>query len=85
MALTALGGASAITGGVMLLVNRVDVDDFADGITTRDLLNDNPWWYALYFGLVVAGIVAQITLRQDIAQSLRDTWRDQGGRQIRAR
>jgi hypothetical protein len=85
MALTALGGASAITGGVMLLVNRVDVEDFSNGITTRDLVKGNPWWYALYFGLVVAGVIAQITLRENISRSLRVAWTDQGGRQIRAR
>ncbi|MBI4935358.1 MAG: DUF4203 domain-containing protein [Actinobacteria bacterium] len=84
MALTALGGASAITGGVMLLVNRVNVDDFANGTTTKDLLKDNPWWYVLYIGLVIAGVGAQIVFREKIERSLRDTWTDQGGRHIRS-
>jgi hypothetical protein len=84
MALTALGGASAITGGVMLLVDRVNVDDFANGVTTKDLLKDNPWWYVLYIGLVIAGVGAQIVFREKIERSLRDTWTDQGGRHIRS-
>jgi hypothetical protein len=83
MALTALGGASAITGGFMLLFNRVNVDDFSNGTTTKDLLHDNPWWYVLYVGLVIAGIAAQIVFREKIDRSLRDTWTDSGGRHIR--
>jgi hypothetical protein len=83
MAVTALGGASAITAGVMLLVNRVNVDDFSNGVTTKDLLHDNPWWYVLYVGLVLVGIVAQITFRDKVDRSLRESWTESGGRHIR--
>jgi Domain of unknown function (DUF4203) len=83
MVLTALAGASAITGGVMLLVNRVNLDDFDNGVTTRDLLKDNPWWYVLYFGLAIAGVLAQIVFAEKVERSLRDTWSDQGGRHLR--
>jgi Domain of unknown function (DUF4203) len=81
--LTALGGASVIVTGVMLLVGTIDVDDFDAGITTQKA-TDNAWWYALYGGLVIAGIVGQLAFRDKVERSLREAWIEQGGRQFRA-
>ena len=81
---TALGGASAITAGVMLIVGTVNLDDFDNGVTTKDLIQDNPWWYVLYVGLVIAGIVAQIAFAERLERSLRDTWTDSGGKHLRS-
>ncbi len=81
---TALGGASAITAGVMLIVGTVNLDDFDNGITTKDLIHDNPWWYVLYIGLVIAGIVAQIAFAERIDRTLRDSWTESGGKHLRS-
>lgn len=81
---TALGGASAITAGVMLIVGTVNLDDFDNGVTTKDLIKDNPWWYVLYIGLVIAGIVAQIAFAERLERSLRDTWTESGGKHLRS-
>jgi hypothetical protein len=81
---TALGGASAITAGVMLVVGTVNLDDFDNGVTTKDLIHDNPWWYVLYIGLVIAGIVAQIAFAERVDRTLRDGWTDAGGKHLRS-
>jgi hypothetical protein len=83
MVLTALGGATTIVTGVMLVAGTVNLDDFDNGITTKQLLHDHPWWYALFGALLVAGIVAQIAFRDKVARSLREAWTDAGGRQLR--
>jgi hypothetical protein len=83
MVLTALAGATTIVTGAMLLVGTVNLDDFDNGITTKQVLHDHPWWYALFGVLLVAGIVAQIAFRDKVARSLREAWTDAGGRHIR--
>ncbi len=71
--LTALAGASTMVGGLMLLFGTVDVDQFDIGITTEHLA-DNPWWFAAFGGLVVAGIIAQLTDVDRRRESLRQAW-----------
>ncbi len=80
---SAFGGASAITAGVMLIVGTVDLDDFDNGITTKDIISDNPWWYVLYLGLAIVGIVAQIAFAAKVEQTLREGWTESGGKHIR--
>lgn len=82
--LTAMGGSTAIVTGVMLLVGTVNVDDFDNGVTTKELIQDNPWWIVLYIGLVIAGIVAQIAFAERVERSLRDAWTDAGGKHVRS-
>jgi hypothetical protein len=67
----------------MLLFNRVNVDDFDNGATTKDVLHDHPWWYAVYGALVIAGIIAQIALAEKVDRALRDVWTDAGGKHLR--
>lgn len=71
--LTALAGASTIVAGLMLLVGTVDVDDFDIGITTEHLADDW-WWFAIYGGLVVAGLIAQFADVDRRRESLREAW-----------
>jgi hypothetical protein len=71
--LTALAGASTIVAGLMLLFGTVDVDDFDIGVTTETVA-DNWWWFVIYGGLVVGGIVAQFTEVDRRRESLREAW-----------
>lgn len=81
--LTALGGASTIVGGVMLVFGTIDTDDFEASVTEHAA--DNPWWYVLFGALVVAGIVSQIAFAERLRVTLRDAWADAGGRQFNSR
>jgi hypothetical protein len=71
--LTALAGAGTIVAGLMLLVGTIDVDDFDIGITTERAA-DNPWWFVIYGGLVVGGIISQFTDVDRRRETLRDAW-----------
>jgi hypothetical protein len=71
--LTALAGASTIVAGLMLLFGVVGVEDFDIGTTTQDVA-DGWWWFVIYGGLVVAGLVAQFTDVDRRRASLREAW-----------
>lgn len=71
--LTALAGASTIVAGLMLLVGTVDLKDFDIGDTTERVA-DNWWWFVIYGGLVVGGIVAQFTDIDRRRDTLREAW-----------
>jgi len=71
--LTALAGASTMVGGLMLLFGTVDVDDFDIGVTTQNV-TDNWWWFVVYGGLVVGGIIAQFTDVDRRRETLREAW-----------
>ncbi|HSK96723.1 MAG TPA: hypothetical protein VK891_08920 [Euzebyales bacterium] len=80
--LTAMGGATVAILGVMLLVGLVSVGDLGSAATTATV-DDDWWWYALYLVLVVAGISAQLSAAARLRGSLRASWTESGGRQIR--
>lgn len=82
VALTALGGASIVVFGVMLVGGVIDTADFESAATTEQL-DDDWWWYALYVGLAVAGMVAQIRHAERTAATMREAWVDAGGRELR--
>ncbi len=71
--LTALAGASTIVAGLMLLIGTVDVEDFDIGVTTENVA-DNWWWFLIYAGLVVGGLIAQFTDVDRRRESLREAW-----------
>jgi Domain of unknown function (DUF4203) len=71
--LTALAGATVITSGIMLLVGAVDTADFDAGGTTESV-NDDWWWYAIYGGLAVIGIVVQWSTNAERQATLREEW-----------
>lgn len=73
LVLSAFGGASAVVLGVMLLVGTVGTDDL-DRATTTKRVDDNPWWYVLYLGLAVAGMVVQIQRGSRLTASAREQW-----------
>lgn len=73
MVLGAVGGASAIVMGVMLLFGVVSAADF----TNPDLtiaINDQWWWYLLYLALVVLGIVVQVRAIGHLRQTMQNAW-----------
>jgi hypothetical protein len=81
--LTALAGASTIVAGAMLLTGAVNTNEF-ESVSTTERLDDDWWWYVIYAVLAVAGIVAQLADRNRRVGSVRESWRDTGGREMRA-
>lgn len=80
--LSAVAGAGTVVGGLMLLFGAVDLADFTSGATTERLAEDW-WWYAIYVVLIISGIVSQSRLAGRLSASLRDTWVDSGGKELR--
>lgn len=71
--LSALGGASAVTMGVMLLVGTANSADFtSDGATEQ--IDAGWWWYVVYGVLALAGILAQMRGAARIRGSMREAW-----------
>lgn len=71
--LTGLAGAATIVAGLMLVFGVTDLDEF-DSAQTTETLNDDWWWYAIYLGLAVAGMVIQFTDVDRRRESLREAW-----------
>lgn len=74
--LGALGGASAIVTGIMLLVGEISVKTIDNGTAVADA-NDGWWWYALYLVLAFAGGFSQ---QRDLKRrvTIRDAWETRG-------
>lgn len=81
--LTAFGGATVVTAGLMLLVGTLDVGDLGSGATTT-AMDDSLLWSLLYLGVAVAGIIAQLRDTDQRRSGLRSTWADDGGRSLTA-
>jgi hypothetical protein len=71
--LSALGGASAITMGVMLLVGTTDSADFTSDSVTEQI-DAGWWWYVVYGALALAGMVTQLRGAARIRGSMREAW-----------
>lgn len=80
--LTAFGGASVTVAGIMLLFGVLSVSDF-DSVTTTQTLDDDWWWYAIYLGLAIFGMIAQLRSTSSLRASLREAWADSGGRELK--
>jgi hypothetical protein len=71
--LSALGGASAITLGIMLLSGAVNTEDFdRDAVTEQ--ANDDWWWYVVYVVLAVLGLASQVRHTERLRRSMRESW-----------
>jgi hypothetical protein len=81
--LSAMAGSSAVVAGLMLLFGVVSTDDF-DSAATTEVLDDDWWWYGLYVLLALAGVVAQVRATARLRATLRDSWSDAGGRELRS-
>lgn len=82
LVLGAMAGATAIVGGAMLLAGVIETEEFTRSTVTQNL-DDSWWWYALYAGLVVFGIVAQANEAGRLRASMRAQWVEAGGGQLR--
>jgi hypothetical protein len=71
---TALSGATAAIGGVMLIVNRLDLADLGDDAITSQIDASWGWWLA-YLVLALAGVFAQVQATEDVRASVRSTWK----------
>lgn len=71
--LGALGGASAVTTGTMLLVGAVDTGEFSDDEVTEQV-GHHGWWTAMFVVLAVAGLVVQTRGASRLRGSTRDAW-----------
>ena len=70
--LSAMAGATAITTGVMVLVDEISTRDFTRQQVTA---THNEWWVlAMYLALVVSGIVVQARAAGTVGGSMRDSW-----------
>lgn len=81
--LTATGGASAVVAGLMLLFGTIDTADL-ESVATTERLQDDWWWYAIYLALVVAGLVTQLRSVDEMRATLRESWNESGGRELRS-
>jgi len=80
--LSALGGATVITAGVMLLTSQLETADFTlESATER--INDDWWWYVTYAALAIVGIVVQVRHTERLTQTLRASWAESGGHELR--
>jgi hypothetical protein len=82
--LTATSGASTIVGGIMLLTDKLQSGDITESGAVTDRLNDDWWWYAIWGGLVVAGIVAQFAAADRLAGTMREAWDESKGNSVAA-
>ncbi|MGB3409909.1 MAG: DUF4203 domain-containing protein [Microthrixaceae bacterium] len=81
--LTATAGATAVVGGLMLLVGAMDSVDL-DRANVVSRVQDKPGWWLLYVLVAIAGIVSQSRTLRSLEYSLREQWAADGGRQFRA-
>lgn len=77
--LSAMGGASIMVAGLMLLFGTVDTADFTTEATT-DAVELGWWWPATYLVLVIAGLVSQVRATERLFASIREEWEVSSGR-----
>ena len=59
IATTSIGGAVAIIGGVLVLLNKIELDAF-DYNTAAQTINNSAFWLAITLALFVVGLIFQI-------------------------
>jgi hypothetical protein len=73
-----IAGALTMTGGLMLVFNKVNIADF-DNNKVVDLINDSWWWWMIAFVLAILGFVAQMKaitkMRWTMQQAWDNSWR----------
>lgn len=70
--LSAIGGSTAIVGGLMLMVRTIALDDFNRANVTATM-GHGWWWYLLYLALIIAGVLVQVMVL-DREKSLQQQW-----------
>ena len=77
--LTAFAGSSAVVGGVMLVVGRMNTSDF-DQASVVSRIQDSTGWWILYVVLALVGVGVQLQALGSLTQSLRAEWEADRGR-----
>lgn len=72
--LSAAAGASAITGGIMLLIGTLGTDDITVSAAITEELNDDWYWYAIWIALAIVGVVAQLRFSDRMDAEMREAW-----------
>lgn len=72
--LSALAGASAIVGGLMLLTGALDTDQISRSATATEELNDDWYWYVIWAVAAGAGLINQLRTRQRELATMREAW-----------
>ena len=71
--LTALAGASVTVAGVMVIAGAIGLNRLTvDGVSAE--MSGGWWWYVLYGGLALLGIVAQLRALSGGPRSMRQQW-----------
>jgi hypothetical protein len=78
MILSAFGGASAITTGIMLIGGALNTADLSHNSATR--VADSGWWLALYLAVAVVGLAVQGRAADGWSQPMRSSWTARRGR-----
>lgn len=72
--LSAMAGASAIVGGIMLLTGALDTDQITTSAAVTDQLNDDWYWYAIWAAAAAGGMLVQIVTAEQRAATMREAW-----------
>jgi hypothetical protein len=79
--LTAMGGAVAMVAGVLLVFNRIDLEQFDDASVSSHL-DGRPLWTIVAIVLAIVGAVAQLVWLSRVEQDMRAQWEAAGGRRL---
>jgi hypothetical protein len=71
--LSTMAGALAMTGGMMLLFNAIETENLnSDSVVS--LIDDDWWWWAIAIGLMLMGLLAQMSMIAKMHWSTRAAW-----------
>jgi hypothetical protein len=74
IALTALGGATALFLSILLLFNRIELSQLGTN-PVRAILDDSPFWFILWLLIAAAGFAAQWASTRDYEFEVPDSGR----------
>jgi predicted outer membrane lipoprotein len=72
--LSAMAGASAIVAGIMLLTGVLDTELITTSAAITEELDDDWYWYVIWLGLAVGGMITQLVSSARRTASMREAW-----------
>lgn len=78
---SATSGATIAVAGLMLITGVMDIADLSTGATTQRI-DEDWWWWLVYAGIVIVGIVTQVRVLEAVSATLREQWREAGGKEL---
>lgn len=76
--LSAMAGASVIVAGLMLLTGVLDTETITTSGAVTEQLDDDWFWYVIWLGLAIGGMVTQLVSSERRAASMREAWSTAG-------